>query len=268
MSKKSLPLISMCIAMFSMITAANALGAAFEKPATREFLRADEIVLNEIIIAPPGNDWATGCEYVEFRGTPGVPIGDFTYLDLEGDREQNPGVVNYVFNLRGVMPGSNGIVLIASNSNCRTFDSQSRVIFDFRYQSFYSSRNNGTNSFVILKNAANYQQGQDLDGDNNGLLDSHPTGSFDGIAVYDGSSSGDIIYNRAILPRRPNTPTGEAVNAATRFRENTERNLSEAFYYGDLCTNPRRNTYRPTILGSSINFPSGGRLTPGGANVQ
>jgi len=257
----------MC-AVFGIPTDNAVFGATFKEPAAQQFLRAGEVVLNEVVIAPPGDDSLTGCEYVEFRGIPGVPTGNFIYVDLEGDREQNPGVVNYVRNLQGVVPGSNGIIAIVSNGSCRNFNSQAKVIFDLSFQSYYSTRNNGTNSFLLLRNSSNFQHGQDLDVNNDGLIDAHPSGAFDGIAVYDGFSLTDIVYSSAVLPRRPETPLGEAVNAATRFIGNDTRNSTGAFYYGDLCTDPRRNTYRRTILGSSLNFPWNGRLTPGATNVQ
>ncbi len=225
-----------------------------------------ELLLNEIVMAAPGNDSVTGCEYVEFRAIPGIPLGNFTYVDVDGDIEQNAGTVNYIRSLQGVMPGKNGLIVLASGNHCRNFDSQSNVIYDSTFQIF-SSRNNGTNSFLIFAGQLPYTSGQDIDRNDDGFEDSGAE-VIDGVAVTDNNNvAQDIQYGQAKLERRPGTPVGEAINAVTRFRNEPTRNAVSSFYFGDLDSIPSTTDYSFRISSRSSNFPFDGHLTPGGLNT-
>lgn len=230
-------------------------------------LNSGEVVLNEIVIAPPGIDSVSGCEYVELRGLPNMIIGDFTFADVEGDIEQNPGTVNYLRSLQNLSTGADGLLVIASSSVCRQFDSRSAVLLDPTFQSSFSISNNGTNSFLIYRGQLRYQRGQDLDADNNGTEDGEAV-LFDGISVVDGNDArNDVQYSLALLNRRHFTPINEAVNAATRFCGNLNRNSADAFYYGDLESTANTTNYSSRTGSRSLNFPPNGQLTPGATNA-
>lgn len=229
-------------------------------------LNPGEVVLNEIVMAAPGTDSQTGCEYVELRGIPNVGVGNYTYLDIEGDAEQNIGTINYKRSLEGVAVGENGLIVITGAGNCRSFDTQSTVIVDPGFQSNFSTRNNGTNTFAVFSGQTDFQPGQDADLDNDGIIDQLNLTLFDGIAVKDGNADANAdVYHQttALLPRRPSTPSGEAVNAATRVCGENIRNQTDAWYYGDLDAAANTVQYNPSVNTRSAAFPANGKLTPG-----
>lgn len=229
-------------------------------------LNAGEIVLNEIVMAAPGIDAQTGCEYVELRGVPNVAAGNYTYIDIEGDVEQNVGTINYLRSLQGITAGANGLIVITGGSNCQQFDAQSTVIADANFQSTFSTKNNGTNTFAVFSGQTNYQRGQDADVNNDGALDQPNLSVFDGIAVRDSNAgaNADVHFQPSVLlPRRPGTPAGQAVNAATRFCNENVRNALDSWYYGDLDAVPNSVQYNPSLNTRSVIFPRSGRLTPG-----
>ena len=234
-------------------------------------------LINEIVIAAPGTDASSGCEYVEFRGVPNAVIGDFTFVDVEGDIEQNVGLLNYVRSLQGVQFGSNGLVVITDGSSCRAFASGTTVVTDSKFRvgqapppanpnATFSkaTRNNGTNSFHVVAGQTALVQGQDADSDNDGVLDFGVP--FDGFAVRDTNNAADVAYG-VVLPRPSGIPSGEAINAATRFPGDTTRNSASAWYFGDLEAVSSTLFYNRKPSTRSANFPAGGQLTPGDQNV-
>lgn len=238
----------------------------------------NEVVLNEIIITAPGTDVSTGCEYVEFRGTPNALIGNFTFVDVEGDVDQNVGLLNYIRSLQGVQVGSNGLIVITDGSPCRTFAPGTTVITDVTFrvlqtptpanpnQTFSkATRNNGTNSFLIMSGQTTLRQTQDADANNDGVLDFGSV--YDGIAVRDTNNATDVTFGLLTLPRPAGMPAGEAVNAATRLCNDATRNSITSWYFGDLDAVPATLNYNPKPNTRSANFPSGGQLTPGGDNA-
>lgn len=235
-------------------------------------------LINEIVVAAPGSDASSGCEYVEFRGTPNAVIGDFTFVDVEGDVEQNPGVLNYVRSLQGVTFGANGLAVITDGSGCRTFAAGTTVITDVKFragqnpppanpnQTFSkATRNNGTNSFAVVAGQTTLVQGQDADIANDGTLD-FGGATLDGIAVRDINNAADVTY-AVILPRPSGMPSGEAINAATRFPGSIAPNSAADFYFGDLESVSGTLFYNRKPATRSANFPAGGQLTPGDVNV-
>jgi hypothetical protein len=225
-------------------------------------LNHGDIIINEIVIDPPGTDSVTGCEYVELRGLPNSFIWSLTYLDIEGDTEQNPGTINYIRSLRGLKAGANGLIVIASSTNCRAFDPNTTVILDPEFQGNNSTRNNGTNSFVIAAENLTLKRGDDLDRDNDGILDAGYI-IHDGFSVSDlGDSVNDRQYAVVNLPRLPGIPATESINAVTRLCTNQQFNVKDSFYYGDLETNPDTIEYSTRTSARSANFPAGGKLTP------
>jgi len=233
---------------------------------TEAQLNSGELVLNEIVMMAPGIDVQTGCEYVELRGIPNVVTENYTYLDIEGDIEQNVGTINYLRSLHGVKTGTNGLIIITGTGICHTLDPQSTIVVDADFQSIFSTRNNGSNTFAVFSGKANYQRGQDADVNNDGLLDQSNLNVFDGISVRDDNAvtNGDIVFQPAVLlPRRPGTPVGQSINAATRICGENSRNALASWYYGDLDVVPSNVQYNPSTATRSAIFPRSGRLTPG-----
>jgi 2',3'-cyclic-nucleotide 2'-phosphodiesterase (5'-nucleotidase family) len=247
--------------LLTILVCAVSIAAAVEAQAQR-----NSLLLNEIVIAPPGTDSQTGCEYVELRAIPNIPLPDITYVDIEGDTEQNPGTINYLRRLAGVQTGSNGVIVIASSNVCRQFDVDAKVIIDPTFQSSFSIRNNGTNSFLLYTGLPQYQRGQDLDVDNNGVEDTNAP-VFDGFGVRDTNNASDLVYGTVTLQRPAGTPANEAINAVTRFPGIDTRNSAAAFYFGDIQASPSSNLYNGKPSSRSANFPAGGALTPGDLNA-
>jgi hypothetical protein len=227
------------------------------------------IVLNEIVINPPGADARDGCEYVEFRSLSNAAgvVGNFTYADIEGDFSDNPGQVNYSRDLTGTPVAANGLIVIAADTRCRTFPGNATVIFDPYFNYFPANVNNGTNSFVILEGSFDFPNPNsappiDLDANNDGRLDDGLI-VFDGIAARDSDDFRDLVYAVELL-RPAGTPPRETINAAVRCAGDTDRNDASAFFYGNLL-GPAPNVieFDAALNTRSSNFPIAGRLNPG-----
>jgi len=237
------------------------------EPTPTPLLEAGQVILSELVTAAPGQDAFTGCEFVEFRGVPNAVTGNYTYLDIEGDIEQNPGVVNNIISLQGMIAGNNGLIVLTNGSTCRSFDPQSTVITDPSFLSGFSTTNNGSNTFIIVSGQTSLTRGQDADANNDGVLDDSSLVTFDGYGTLNDTNALDVLYGLLVLPRPSGLPSGQAINAATRFCSNFNRNSAVSWYFGDLDGVPSTPQYSPRPTSRSANFPSGGLLTPGGLNV-
>lgn len=224
---------------------------------------AAQTLLNELNINPPGTD--NPCEYVEIRGTPGAALTNTYLVVIEGDALPS-GTADFVVNLTGQTIGSNGLLVIVSPTACpgRTIPAETTQVTDAQLNNSGGGIENGTNTFLLVNSASPIVEGTDYDADNNGTLELLPAGAtiLDAIGVTDGDF-GDIVYFGQVVTQS----TGAAPNALTRFAGNNTPVSSAAFYGGFLDTAGGSSTNNYSTSGLTANFPTGGVLTPGAANV-
>ena len=127
-------------------------------PATLTILSDDApiLLINELKINPAGSD--NGAEYIEVKGTPGASIPTGTYfVSIEGDSGNTLGNATFVFDLGGRTLGSNGLLVVAGNTNPYTFDAATTVVTDAALNG--GVLQNGSNSFAIAfsPHDANYR---------------------------------------------------------------------------------------------------------------
>ena len=221
-----------------------------------------QTLLNEVEVNPGGTD--NSCEYVELKGTPGAAVENLNFVSIEGDIGSTPGVATAVitFAVPGPVLGSNGLLVVTGTVACgsRTFPAGTTVIPTSLLDASGGALQNGTNSFLWISSTTPITAGTDYDTDNNGTLESLPSGAtiVDGVSWSDGGA-GDITYGTVL------TATGGTIGAATRFPGNTTPNSAAAWYGGAMTGTNDANTYSATIR--TANFPNDGALTPGAPNV-
>src|SRR5262245_8909535 len=128
--------------------------------------------LNEVEVNTPSGV-TERCEYAEIIGTPGAMVSANTFfLSIDGDPGQF-GTVNYIKNLGGVTFGSNGMITIINGQglNCpnRTYPAGTTVVTTTSVAMGF-----GAETFVLVSTTqpAMLFEGQDLDGDDDGNIDS------------------------------------------------------------------------------------------------
>ncbi len=215
-------------------------------------------LINEILVNPDFQD--SNCEYVEIIGTPGGTLANIYFVSIDGDGT-GAGAVREVVDLTVSSLGSNGLLVISQplGGNCtRTYDSPTTTWVqqeDFSLQ-------NGTNSWALIKSPTTaIEDGVDYDTNNDGTLDALPGDAemLDSFGWSDGGNS-DFVYGPELV-----LPVGGASGAATRFPNNTLPNIADVWYFGQMDGAVTSVMYDSN--GVSSNFPQGGILTPGTANV-
>jgi len=217
------------------------------------------VLLSELKVNPPGpNDGPY--EFIELRGTPGASLNNIYVLVIEGDSDSDPGTTDMVVNLSSATLGSNGLLLVAANGHPYSVSADTSVIHDPQLDEPGGALGNGTISFLLVSSPAEINEGEDLDGGDNGVLEELPDGTaiLDALAWSDGDSN-DVVYGGVILTQTSGTP-----DAASRFLSNNVPRLAEAWFYGNLAgANGDSLTYSSNV---SSNFPPGTPLSPGSYN--
>ncbi len=191
---------------------------------------ASDLCINEIQTFGSGSPTARrASQYVELRGPASTVIAPNTYLvSVDGDRNQNPGTVDIVFDLAGKTIGSNGYLVFLPQGNA--FATAPGASVESSASSGFSgisgfSGNAGavaferpSTSFFIVTAAAAPIPGSDIDtaGNNDGAPDGATYAAWtivDSIAIAD--SANDKTY--AALNFRPGAgTTGTTVVLAGR----------------------------------------------------
>ena len=220
--------------------------------------------LNEIKVNPPTST-DNPYEYIELRGAPEQTLSRLFFVAVEGDSSATSGGIgraDMVVNLAGATLGSNGLLVIKSPSGGHAVPAETAVITDSQLDTSGGGLENATNSFLLICSLDPVLEGTDYDANNDGELEL-PTGAFivDAIGWSDGGA-GDVVYGSVALQQAD----GGVGHAATRFDgDHTPR--SAAAWYSSALTGATADSlaYDPTK--ASANFPTGGALTPGEANV-
>jgi hypothetical protein len=131
-------------------------------------------VINEFVFNHTGSDT---CELIEVHGEPSTSYAGYSLLVIEGDQTPNPGVVQRVFEVGSTDEG--GLWVTAAQAQ--------------------DTMQNGSSNILLVQD---YTGGlMDLDGDNDGTLDSEPWAALaDGVAVDDGTVGDSLYANTALSP--------------------------------------------------------------------
>jgi methionine-rich copper-binding protein CopC len=161
------------------------------------------IYINEVLFDPPGTD--APHEYIELRGVGGATIPTGTYLvAIEGDAADNPGDVQTIINLGGLVFGPNGFLVLLQNGEGYTTDAGAQVEtstttgFGGLPGSRWSADASATDiedasvTFMLVQTGVAPALTDDIDSDDDGS----PSGSVfagwnvrDSISAMDGSSN-------------------------------------------------------------------------------
>jgi hypothetical protein len=194
---------------------------------------AGEVYINEVLPNPPGSDStaASGNEFFELRGTPGLSLSNYYLISVEGQGTGTPGKgdINQLFDLGAFSLGANGYLFARQfGSLYTTTASGATVIENTTGQGWGQANAGGVGSTVghysdgtqvDLENSATTillvkveggivpTNTLDLDTNNDGLLDL-PTGwtVVDSVGIMDGASEAatDASYG-AITFRAPDS---------------------------------------------------------------
>lgn len=151
-------------------------------------------VINEFVADHAGDD---DCEYVEIAGGPGADYGRYAVLAVEGDAGNNPGQV------QAIIPAG------TASAN------------GFWVSGFLSNQlQNGSITILLV---ADYAGGAaDIDGDDDGAIDSEPwSARVDAVAVADGDPSDFTYAGAAVLVDSFDGGTAQ-VGGASRIPDATD----------------------------------------------
>jgi predicted extracellular nuclease len=145
----------------------------------------DELSLSEIRIDQSGTD---NDEYFELVGTPDASLDGVTYLVI-GDGSGGSGVIEAVVPLDGNTMPADGILVVAEGTfTLVTADVTANLNFE-----------NGDNVTHLIVDTFTGANGDDLDTDDNGTLDSTPWSSvIDAVSLVQSQTGGDLFYGSAL----------------------------------------------------------------------
>ena len=242
----------------------NLIGLAFALLIAMQINVAAQL-LNEIEIDPPSSE-SEACQYTEVRGTAGSTIQANTYFLSVNSDAGNFGFANQAVNFGGQVVGANETITLfnTSFSDCpnRTYGAGTTRLN-------YSNPlrvGTGSETYLIVRSTGTLFSGQDLDKDDDGIFDTAL-----GITVLDGfallvNPEEEYVYGAAVgVVNISNTTSIDQPDAVTRFAGNNTAFSAGAFFFGELAASPDEATAYAAPL--SPNFPSGGVLTPGDANI-
>lgn len=141
-----------------------------------------DVSINEVRIDQPSTD---NDEYFELAGPSGHTLDGLTYLVI-GDGAGGSGVIEAVVDLTGASIGTSGFFVAAESTfSLGTADATVNLNFE-----------NGDNVTHLLVDGFTGANGDDLDTDDDGTLDSSPWSTIvDSVALIQSTSSGDLVYS-------------------------------------------------------------------------
>ena len=146
---------------------------------------ASGVVLNEIQVSTASTDW----EFFEVAGTPGTDLTSLSLLVIESDNYSSAGTIDKVVTLSGSIP-SDGFWWAASATGQSTYGAECGTAD----ASFSDNTFENSTATYLLVDGFSGSQGDDLDTNNDGVLDSQPwTELIDGIGIRDSGAS-DFTY--------------------------------------------------------------------------
>ncbi len=194
------------------------------------------LLINEILFNPPGATDAP-YEYIEFRGQPNGVLAHGTYLvAVEGDTNSNPGTVQDVFDLSGLVVGQNGFLVLLMKGHTYKPNLLSTVVTNRGSESGWGSGSesavrhkgemgqteieNPSCTFFLIQSAMAPAPGNDIDADDNGTHDGSVFAAWtvlDSVGLLDSDSDSDraygaINFRRDSAPGNLSTPSGNLVS--------------------------------------------------------
>ena len=142
--------------------------------------------INELRIDQPSTD---NDEYFELFGNANESLDGLTYLVI-GDGAGGSGVIEAVVNLDGQQFDEDGLFLAAESTfSLATADLTTNLNFE-----------NSDNVTHLLVKGFTGSNGDDLDTDNDGVLDSMPfTSILDSVALVESTTSGEEVYSNTTV---------------------------------------------------------------------
>ncbi|QHQ36486.1 ExeM/NucH family extracellular endonuclease [Algicella marina] len=145
------------------------------------------LIINELAVSTTGTDW----EFVELFGQAGTSLDGYSLVQIGGSTAFNPGEVLSVIDFTGGVIGDNGFFLATSPGAEATFP----VTGDLNFAD--NTFTNGASTFLLVEGFTG-AEGDDLDADDDGTLDSPPfTAVQDEVALTDASSP--ILYSDVVV---------------------------------------------------------------------
>lgn len=219
-----------------------------------------QLLVNEVESDPPVQV-GDRCQYVELRGAPGATVAANTYFISINSDSSNFGFLNAVVNIGGQTVGSNGtITLLNTVGGACPNRTYANGTTNFNYFAGLTLGQGSEGFYIVQSNTALFA-GQDLDTNDDGTLEV-------ALTFIDGFN---YIFNPQEQYKYGPGPIlntifgGDVPDAAVRFPGNNTPFSAAAFYFGELAENPEETTAFAAPF--SPNFPAGGMLTPGAANV-
>jgi len=168
----------------ALILALIALSLAFMIPPSASHAQSS-IVINEIRTDQPGAD---NDEYFELFGPASASLDGLTYLVI-GDVSANSGVIEEVTNLTGYsIPAGGYFVAAESTFSLGTADLTTSLNFE-----------NDDNVTHMLVSGFTGSDGDDLDTNDDGTLDSTPWSSVEHCVALYGPESSDLVYCSTVV---------------------------------------------------------------------
>ena len=191
-------------------------------------------VINELLLAPQSGDTDTD-QFVEFRGVPGGQFNPNTYFVIVDEQNINRGEIHGIFDVSNLAFGSNGMLVLLQEGSPHQVNQESAVLRStapafgglpgdiYTDSDAANDRIDSTlvaaNGYFLIQTDVQPQLGDDIDGDNDGLIDEG--GIFDNWNVLDSISlhpfvgSGDQAYGQILLAEEEagNDPASRTVGA-------------------------------------------------------
>jgi hypothetical protein len=228
-------------------------------PVTVTVVDTNVVLLSELKVNPPGTD--DPFEFIELRGPAGKMLTNLWIIALGGNSSANPGRVDFALNLTGQRMGSNGLLVVAAPGNPYSFSPATTIVLAPRLANPGGALDNGSVSLLLVGTSTGFNEGDDLDNGDNGVLEGLPNDAFiqDAVAWSDGGNN-DEIYGGVDLSQQGFTP-----DAASRLPDNLVARSAAAWMVGDLSGSTGDSLiYDPRNL--STNVPPGSVLSPGVIN--
>jgi hypothetical protein len=215
------------------------------------------VLLSEIKANPPGPVEGP-YEFVELRGEPNLLLTNVYFVVVDGNTSSNPGMANLVIKLSNLRLGSSGLLVLGGYNCPYPIPFGTAFLPDNKFDAPAGTLGNDTVSFLLISSPKPIQEGVDLDGGDNGVLEGLSKGAtiLDAVGWSEGDN-GDIVYGGVSLTQSSGVP-----DAASRFEYDQTPLSAAAWYNGDLL-GPNADSLAYNDNGASANFPAGAELTPG-----
>ncbi len=163
-----------------------------------------QVRINELVVNPPGTD--NGFEYLELSSTSanfdfanfGGAGGSLWFLAIEGDGA-SPGVVDVAINLSSPAlltdrsTGANRLFLFRDSAGAISPAPSPQT--NIRVQDFNPDIENGSNTYLLVRNFSGTVGTSDVDANNDGVLDAVFWSSVvDGIALLENDGAANVGY--------------------------------------------------------------------------